>query len=253
MPYANILKKTFRMFIALYFLVLSDVVVARDDARLLVINSGSSAPMVIDNDQGFYPQLIHTLFSRLHRDVKTIHLPSSASIRNVSEGIDDGLIARIGGLEKKNKELLLVNEKVIDLEFVAYSSNKNIEIRNWDDLQNYNIAYIRGWKIYDKNVTKYKSLQQVKKPAQMYSMLEKDRVDVILYQDIPGNYLMKQLGYYPHKSKQHLARHEMFIYMNKKHAELVPLMEAELRKMKQDGSYAELYKKNITDMISVNR
>ncbi|MDH5325461.1 MAG: transporter substrate-binding domain-containing protein [Gammaproteobacteria bacterium] len=220
------------------------------EPRVLIINSGSSAPMIKGDNEGFYPELVHALFKRLKREVRTVHLPSSSSLKNVTQGFDDGLIARIKGLEKKNKNLLLVPEKIMDLQFTAYTNNHNIKIESWEDLKPYNIAYIRGWKIYDKHVTAYKSLVKVKSPEQMFKLLKNQRVDVILYQSVPAKYLMKSLNYFPYEQRKYLASREMYMYMHKRHSNLIPLMSRELKKMKQDGTYKDLYQKNIIDEIN---
>lgn len=218
--------------------------------KTLVINSGSSVPLAINNDSGFYMVLIQELFDRLKIKVKTIHLPSSRSLKNVAQGIDDGVIARVKGIEKKSPNLIRVPEKVIDLEFVAYTNDANIKIEKWSDLKPYNVAYIRGWKIFDKNVTAYKSLVRAKDSKQMIGLLKNHRVDVVLYQDIPAKYILKKMDYHPHKQTPALASREMYIYMHKRHIKLVPLIQNELKKIKSDGTYNSLYKQHIADIIS---
>lgn len=223
---------------------------ATSNKKPLTINSGSSAPLIINNSDGFYPKLIKGLFERLNISVQTIHLPSSRSLKNAAEGIDNGMIARVKGLEKKHANLVRVPEKVIDLEFVAFSNNKNIKIEKWADLKPYNVSYIRGWKIFDKNVSAYKSLVKAKDPGQLIGLLKNKRVDVILYQSIPAKYLMNKLSYYPHEHSPYLASREMFIYMHKSNAILAPLITKELKNMKKDGAYKKLYAKYITESIS---
>lgn len=215
----------------------------------MTINSGSSAPMIISNNVGFYPEIIKEIFSRLNIQNKTMLVPSSASLKNANQGIDDGLIARVKGVNKKLKNIIPVEEKVIDLRFVAYSHDKNVKINKWADLKNYNVGYIRGWKIFDKNVTLYKSLLKVKNTKQLFRLLEKKRVDVILHQDLPSRYMMKKLNYFPYEQKASLAKREMFIYMHKRHALLVPQMSMVLKEMKKEGVYQTLYEKYISNVI----
>lgn len=230
-------------------IVISSLASASDE-KVLVINSGSSAPLIINHNTGFYPRLVEALFERLNIKARTTHSPSARSLLNANQGIDDGVIGRIKGLDNKLTNLVRVPEKVLDLEFTAFSNDKQLKINKWADLQQYNVGYIRGWKIYDKNVVSYKSLVKVKNTKQLFILLKNKRVDVILSQHIPGNFMMTQLNYYPHEVKPALLSREMFLYMHKKHSNLVPLITKELKTLKNDGTYQRLYDKYITQMIN---
>lgn len=220
------------------------------DEGTLLINSGSSAPLILNDGDGFYPQLVTAIFERLNIKARTTHIPSARSLINANQGIDDGVIGRIKGLDKKLTNLIRVPEKILDLEFTAFSNDENLKINKWADLKRYNVAYIRGWKIYDKNVVFYKSLSKVKNTRHLFKLLKIKRVDVILTQYIPGKYMMRQMDYYPHEVKPSLLSREMFLYMNKKNSRLVPLISKELQILKNDGTYRRLYNKYITQVIS---
>ncbi|MDH5218278.1 MAG: transporter substrate-binding domain-containing protein [Gammaproteobacteria bacterium] len=215
----------------------------------LVINSGSSAPLIISDNEGFYPQLTRMLFDRLGISVQVLHLPSSRSLQNANQGVDDGVIARVKGIDKKNTNLIMVPEKVIDLDFVAFSNDRNIKIESWKDLKDYNVAYVRGWKIFDKNVSVYKSLVKAKDSTQMFKLLRNGRADVVLHQNIPGRYLLNTLGYHPYQHVPPLTSRELYLYMHKKHASLVPQISSELRKMKDEGEYKKLFDLYIAHLI----
>ena len=227
-------------------LAMPSACVSASDKKTLVINSGSSAPLILNSGDGFYPPLVRAIFARLNIQAKTTRLPSARSLKNANQGIDDGVIGRIKGIDKKLTNLIQVPEKVLDLEFVAFSNDKNLKI---------NVLLIEyckypGWKIYDKNVVSYKSLIKVKNTRQLFKLLENKRVDVILSQNIPGKYMMTQLNYYPSQVKPSLLSREMFLYMHNKHSKLVPLISKELKILKNDGTYQRLYDKYITQIIN---
>lgn len=215
----------------------------------LILNSGSSAPLIVKDNEGFYPQLAKELFRRLNIEIQVKHLKSSRSLKNAYLGLDDGVIGRVKAAGKKHKSLIRVPEKIIELGFVAYSNDKSIVINSWKDLKNYNVAYIRGWKIFENKVTEYKNLQKVKSPYQLFKLLKRKRTDVILFQNIPGRYIMKQMGYYPHEHKPYLDKRDLYIFMHEKHNGLIQDISTSLKKMKQDGVYQKLYNKYITDVI----
>lgn len=231
-------------------LVITPILVFASDMETLVINSGSSAPLIISDSDGFYPHIVQELFGRLKIKSQTRHMAASRSLKNANQGIDDGVIARVKGIDKKFTNLIRVPGVIIELEFVAYSNDKNIKIKKWSDLKPYNVGYIRGWKIFEKNVTSYKSLVKVKNTNQLFRLLRNKRVDVVLCQVILSRFAMKQLGYYPHKSKSSLAAREMYMYMHKKNAVLVPRLTKELENMKSDGTYQQIYNKDIIAIIN---
>jgi len=230
-------------------LILLPAVISADQQNILakndfIINSGSSSPLTVDDNHGFYPDLVNEIFTRLNIPVFIRHTQSASSLKSVNQGRDDGVIARVKGIEKKLTNLVRVPEKVIELEFIPLSNDKGIKIDSWDDLKGYDIAYIKGWKIFDNKVTLYKSLTKVKNMTQLLQLLQKKRVDVILSQRIISQGVMKQLNYFPYMHSP-LAKKEMFIYMHKKNKNLVPKIESELKKIKQDGTYKKIYEKNI--------
>ena len=232
------------------YLVFSSAQVLASNEKTLIINSGSSEPMIMGNNSGFYPQIIKEVFGRLNINSQITHLPSGASLKNANLGIDDGVIGRVKGIDKKFTNLIRVPVKIMDLTFVAFSNDKNIKIDKWADLKFYNVGYIRGWKIFDKNVTSYNSLAKTKSTSQLFRLLKNKRVDVILHQGIPSKYIMKKLSYFPHEHEPYLDAREMFIYMHKRHLSLVPQIGKVLEEMKKDGMYQQLYDKYITKVIT---
>jgi polar amino acid transport system substrate-binding protein len=72
-------------------------------------------------------------------------------------------------------------------------------------------------------------------------LLEKGRTDVVLLSLWVGQWLVHQEGYQFKPMDPALARLEMFMYLNKKHAALVPKLAQALREMKADGSYQKVY------------
>jgi len=235
--------------VTIFYLMCTSIQVFASENKILIINSGSSPPLIINDQDGFYPHLIRELFARLNTKVQLKHMASVRSLKNANQGIDDGVIARVKGIDKKFTHLIRVPEKVMQLTFVAYSNDKTIKIEKWADLKPYNVAYIRGWKVFDKHVTSYKTLVKVKNIEQLFTLLKNKRIDIVLCQVIVSKYMMNQLNFYPHEHKPYLLSRDLFIYMHNKHAGLVPRMTSMLRKLKNEGVYQQLVEKHITQVI----
>ena len=219
-------------------------------ATPISITSGRGEPFVNENHNGFYDLIVKNMFQRINIEAKTVLLPSQRSLINANTGIDDGNIARIKGLEKKFKNLIMVPEKVIDFDFVAFTKNKNIKVNSWKDLVNYNVSFINGWKLFEKKVQHYKSLVKTKNTDQLFDLLDKDRVDVILYDLWSGLWWTKENSSKIDYLKPPIARFQLYLYVNKKHRKLVPILATALKDMKTDGTYKRIYEKSLMGLLN---
>ena len=109
----------------------------------------------------------------------------------------------------------------------------------------FSLTFINGWKILENNIPKQTEITKVKNHQQLFSILDKQRTDIIIYERWGGllhmskNPQLKSIKiHYPP-----LAKKEMFIYLHKKNKNLVPKIHQSLLNMKQDGSYNMLMKK----------
>lgn len=219
------------------------------ETKSITLNAGTGEPFSTEDGKGFYGELIQEIFERIGIEAKLIPLPSARSIRNANEGIDDGVIARIAGMEKKYKNLVMVPESVITFKFVAYSLNKKIAIDGWDSFKPYSVGYIRGWHIYEKNLPKTKSLTIVNTPEQLFRLLTNGRAELILYDYHRGTWWNSHLNAKAHIIGNPIAEKEMFIYMHKKHKDLVPKITAAFKEIKQDGTYQKIANKTLPAYI----
>ena len=190
---------------------------------------------------GFIDELARDAFKRIGVDVEILVLPAERSLINANEGLDDGDVFRIAGLERDYPNLLRVPGKMLDNEFMAYTNRADIRIRNWADLQPYVVAYATGWRIFDLNVQGVKELTKTASIRELFPLLEKGRADVVLMERWQGQWMVRQQGYQVRLQEPPLARVEMFMYLNKKHAALVPQVAQALADMKADGSYRKLH------------
>jgi polar amino acid transport system substrate-binding protein len=158
--------------------------------KIIVLNTANDCPNATQSFDGIADRIVKEAFDRLKIKIKRIRLPSERAISNANQGIDDGNYSRIRGLEKTYLNLLMVPVAITNFEFVAFSQNKTISVKSWDSLQAYNVAIIRGWKILETNISKYKSRILVKDEQQLFKMLDNGRVDIIVYDKAQGQYLL---------------------------------------------------------------
>jgi len=209
--------------------------------EFLTLNTADKAPYSTDLNAGIYDKIILKMFEDIGVNIKINHLKSARSIENVDVGIDDGEYARIKGLSTRYKNIMIVDEKLIDFAFTAFAKDSSIKIHGWESLGKYNVAFIQGWKIYEMNVKNTESVLVVSSEEELFRVLEHDRVDIILYERLRGlDYLKrKQLPGIVHLDEP-LSVRGMYLYVNKKHEKKIPHIENSLRVIKKSGQYQKI-------------
>jgi polar amino acid transport system substrate-binding protein len=215
----------------------------------ITLNAGTAEPFISPDGGGFYGELVNELFSRIGLDAKVIRLPSARSIINANKGIDDGVVGRIAGMEKKYKNLIMIPVPVVTFKFVAYSRAKQIDVSGWDSFAPYSVGYIRGWLIYEKNLPETKSLTIVNNAEQLFRLLMNGRVELIMFEYYRGSWWNEHLNANAHIIGAPIAEKNMFMYMHKKHKSLVPKITTVFKKMKQDGTYQKIKERTLPSFV----
>lgn len=216
----------------------------------ITINAGTAEPFVTADGGGFYGALTHEAFSRIGINAKVIRLPSARSILNANEGIDDGVIARTKGMEEKYTNLIRIPVPIVTFRFVAYSLDKKISVNGWDSFAPYSVGYIRGWVIYEKNLTKAKTVTTVNNAEQLFKLLMNGRTDLIMFEYYRGSWWNKHLNANAHIIGSPVAEKDMFMYLHNKHENLVPAITKALETMKQDGTFQKIKDDTLTPYLN---
>lgn len=240
----SLLRKTL-MLILLFF---SSVGFTEEimNVKTFNINSGIFPPYTTEDRNGFEDRLAKELYKRLGFKIIFNKVPGERGLLNLNQGLDDGLLSRIAGLEKKYQNILPIMEEAVEWRFVAFTNKKDVKINSWRDFEAYDVAYLTGWKIFDINIKKYRSLTRVNKAKQLFKLLDHNRVDVVVYALQPGKWFIKTLGIDGvHDLQPALAIKKKYFYVHKKHKELIPRAIRILKSIKKDGTYKKLYKATI--------
>jgi polar amino acid transport system substrate-binding protein len=186
-------------------------------------------------------------FQRTGNKFKLINLPSERSLVAANAGEIDGEGLRVAGLSGKYPNLIQVPEAYIGISFVAFAKDATIKLGSWDDLKNYRVAFINGWKMFEKNASIARIVNKVDKPEQMFEMLLQDRVDLVLYTLADGNvYLKKNSLTQIAPLKPALKDVDLYLYLHRKHEQLVPKLNQAIQAMKADGSYNQIISRALT-------
>lgn len=212
-------------------------------ADRIVLTSGVLAPYTTPERTGFLDQLIATLFREVGVEAELLIYPTATErgMLNANEGVDDGLAMRVAGLEKQYPNLIRVPEPVAINDFVAISTRQRFASTGWDSLQPYAVSYIIGWKVFEQNVPKSRELTLVRDAEQLFTLLARDRTDVVLYERWQGVAVTRAMGLKARVMEPPLVRTPMYMYLHKKHAALVPRLAQALARLKQNGTYNRIY------------
>lgn len=212
--------------------------------KVLVLNTAFIHLFSTKKQTGFADCIVNEALNRIGYDLESVHLPAERALINANAGIGDGDLLRIAGLQKIYPNLIQVPEKIMDMEFVVFTRHASFPVSGWQSLKPWSVAFITGWKILEQNITEPLELTKVKNADLLFTLLLKNRTDVIVYSRWLGLAYIKQ-----HHLKgikmltPSLDRQSVYVYLNKKHRDLVPKLATSLRIMKQDGSYQRIFEK----------
>lgn len=216
---------------------------------VLVLNDANEPPFTTPAGDGFLDLIANETFRRAGLRLHLIKLPAERALRNANAGIEDGDLTRIAGLEKDYPNLIPVPEKLMDWTFAAFAVQTKPAEASWAILESFVVGHIKGWKIFEKNLRPATSVTTADNPLQLFTMLDKKRVEVVLYERWMGYALMKQMNMTGvHAIEPPLAVREMFIYLHRRHADKIPAITAALRAIKSEGIYTRICREKFSPL-----
>ena len=221
--------------LALFILLIGSRV---ECGQALLLNTDDIYPRATLQGTGINDQIIGEAFRRSGLRVKIVVVPAERALVNADKGIDDGIFVRIAGIDKIYPNLVMVPEKICEYEFVVFTMNPAIQISDWASLKPYHAGIVTGWKILEANIVGTRSLTKVRDPEALFSLLAHERVDLVVFDRIKGNALIRKRRMTGVKAVDPpLATRDMFLYLNRRHSGLVPALTMALREMKRDGTF----------------
>ena len=208
----------------------------------LLINSSYSAPITSLKKDGFLDLLYQELSIRTGIKIEIQHLPAERALVNANDGIDDGDAARNTGMEKIYPNLVMVPEPVMRIQQVVFTRDENFRVNDAESLKPYDVGIVTGRKTLERMIVGTRSRVTVATPEQLFAMLDEKRIDVAIHERMQSLYLIKTLDLKNIKELQPaFLEVDWYLYLNKKHAALLPILAAELKKMKVNGTTQRLY------------
>ena len=213
----------------------------------LILNTSYTAPITAPDKSGALDLFYQELFNRLGFDFEIQYLPAERALTNANNGIDDGDVCRIFGLDKTYTNLVRVPEVLMTYEHVIFTRKFDFEVTGPDDLKSHDVGVVKGWKIIEWNTKTARSVTLVDEGAQLFEMLVDDRIDLSIIERMTGMMHIKNLGLKNIRILEPaFLAGDWYLYLHKKHENLVPIITKEIRLMKEDGSHQRIFNTVLT-------
>jgi polar amino acid transport system substrate-binding protein len=120
-----------------------------------------------------------------------------------------------------------------------------MKINGWKSLLPYHVAYVNGWRNCERELKNARAITVVKNEALLFTLLEKDRAQVGIFGQSTGKAVLEKRGYSRITPLvPPIVISDLFLYLHKKHQNLIPDIVNTLRGMKKDGTYDRFIHQN---------
>lgn len=177
------------------------------------------------------------IYARLGITISTVPLPGKRAQHDAASGKLDGEVMRIYSYGDETPSTIRVPTPYYYLETMAFvRRDTNIEILTKEDLQKYKLAKVRGVK-HTNNITYgLENVKDVASTTDMMKLISSGFVDVGLTNTVDGLVTIKRMGLEditPMKSP--LATLDLYHYVHVSNADLIPLIDDQIRELKESG------------------
>jgi polar amino acid transport system substrate-binding protein len=210
----------------------------------LILNTAFGPPISTPDRTGFFDRLVQALLSPLGYAVTVQKPPAERALMLANQGLDDGDGPRISGLDNEGNypNLVRVDEKLLDVDFRAFTLDPALGVSGWDDLADLQVAIVTGWKILEQRLATHPRVVKVNDPDRLFRLLAHRRTDIVVIDRFSGIEAAAELQLRGIRVLDPaLATEPMYLYLHRRHADLVQPVADALRAMKADGRYRQIY------------
>ncbi|MFO8043582.1 MAG: hypothetical protein R6U25_10300 [Alkalispirochaeta sp.] len=211
---------------------------ARDQSGIahssrMVLATADTPPYSDQDGTGLYDELLQRVFTNLDISLTIRHLPSERGLIEADQGRIDGEFARTGLVADEYPNLLRVPAPLSTWDFVAITRSDTPPPESFGELGEYHVAFINGWKVFETNVTDYRSLTLVENEEQLFAMLLAEHVEVVLYGRLrAADWMQRHSDTSLTVGEVPLIRRPMYLLLHRKHADLISRIAAEITRVR---------------------
>jgi polar amino acid transport system substrate-binding protein len=175
-------------------------------------------------------------YRRIHLAVQFREVPATRALAEAASGQVDGDLARIDGVNAQYPDLVQVRVPIASFNAVVVARDTRFQPHGWESLRPYTIGYHRGILFAERALRGMRTDAAPTNELVLRKLLS-GRTDLAvlpeqdaraLVADMPGLVILQPP----------VERVQLYHYLNKKHAALVPALEAALRAMQAQAAPA---------------
>jgi polar amino acid transport system substrate-binding protein len=195
-------------------------------------------PIVTASQDGVIDRIYQELSRRLGIKIIIDRVETGERVLlNANSGIDDGDVGRGLGLEKRYPNLVIVPVPVYHYQMAVFSRDIDFHVAGADSIKPYDIGILLGWKILEDITRGARSVTSVESGEQLFTMLQKGRIEIAVFEKSQGLALLNKMKSPGIKLLQpSLLEGDFYLYLHKKHQDLIPAITRELKNMQKDGT-----------------
>ncbi|MEM5527896.1 hypothetical protein WN093_03595 [Gammaproteobacteria bacterium AS21] len=177
--------------------------------------------------------IVSQIYQKLDYDIVIKQYPDKRALKMSNNGEVDGELLRIKGMQQYYPNLRMVPTAIDQLDAQALAIDLDVEMNDWQDLKPYKIGIINGIK-YAQIGTLGMQVHPVNTYQELFDLLERKRVDVIVCTKFACDYELKKLQDNNIKSLGVVQRIPLYHYLHRKHEKLIPLLNAKIIQMHKE-------------------
>lgn len=211
----------------------------------LFVNSALGQKLTFSTFEGSPGQemsalILEEAYASIGIEIEVQRYPGLRSLKTANQGLVDGELSRFKAFRYDFPNLIPVPVPVNHLSGTAFSKNDKIELRDWGSLRGYNIGITRGMKFAEQGAAGM-TIIRANSHKQLFKMLDAGRVDVAINPLINGVVIINQLKLEGiHALEPTLTHIDLYHFLHKRHAALIPQITAAVQKMQASGRIEEI-------------
>ena len=184
-------------------------------------------------------RIVAEAYRRLDIHVEAVPLPAERALSSAAQGLTDGDTVRIAGTEQRYPQLRPVPVPILNVDSIAYTTGRKLQLRDWDDLRPYPLCLRQGIKVVVNNTA---GMEQVfgDSVPQVVQMLRAGRCQVAIlsqmaWLDIDTLHAGPLRAHAPP-----LASTPLYHYLHQRHQWLLPRLQRALLALRDEGRLAAI-------------
>lgn len=198
--------------------------------------------------QGLSSLILDEAYQSIDIPIKVTPFPGKKSLISAHMGLVDGEVSRVDDQGQGSPNMLMIPEAINYYETAVFTKQVDVVVSDWQSLEPYRIGVTLGARTAQQHT---KSFQRIMSPTypQLFIMLDQNQVELVVSPLINGLAVVQQMQLRELRPLDNaLGKVELFHYLHKKHADLIPLITEAIRRMKRTGEIDHLRQRFVARM-----